>query len=189
MRKDCLITNDQAHAAIELFDQGNGYAATATKLDVHKPTLKLLHDRWLVRGTMSVMEPYQRRRLPAETKIATAKRYIAGEHKVELAKELGLASSRPILDWVKEYRDKGEGAFTPRKATGKGKTARIRAIDHGQDPDADPVPAKPDAAAKKTRVEDISLAEYRQLQDRLLRAEAENAYLKKLRALRQNGQL
>ncbi|WP_423058558.1 hypothetical protein [Brevibacterium linens] len=42
---------------------------------------------------------------------------------------------------------------------------------------------------KKTRAEDISLAEYRQLQDRLLRAEAENAYLKKLRALRQNGQL
>ena len=43
--------------------------------------------------------------------------------------------------------------------------------------------------ARKTRVEDISLAEYRQLQDQLLRAEAENAYLKKLRALRQKGQL
>ncbi|WP_092011929.1 helix-turn-helix domain-containing protein [Brevibacterium siliguriense] len=189
MRKDCLITNVQARAAIELFDHGYGYAATATKLDVHKPTLKLLHDRWLVRGTISFMEPHQPRRIPAEQKIATAKRYLDGEHKVELAKELGLASSRPILDWVKEYRDKGEDAFTPRKASGKGKTARMRAIDHGQDPDADPAPSKPDVMAKKTRVEDISLAEYRQLQDRLLRAEAENAYLKKLKALRQNGQL
>ncbi|WP_423058557.1 helix-turn-helix domain-containing protein [Brevibacterium linens] len=113
MRKDCLITNDQAKAAIELFDHGYGYVATATKLDVHKPTLKLLHDRWLVRGTMAVMEPHQRRRIPADTKIATAKRYLAGEHKVELAKELGLASSRPILDWVKEYRDKGDAAFAP----------------------------------------------------------------------------
>jgi transposase-like protein len=189
MRHDCLITNDQARAAIELFNQGLGYAATATKLDVHKPTLKLLHDRWLVRGTISVMEPHQRRRIPKEMKIATAKRYLNGEHKVELAKELGLASSRPILDWAKEYRNKGEDAFTPHQATGKGKTTRMRAIDNGQDPDADPAQAKPDVLAKKTRVEDISLAEYRQLQDRLLRAEAENAYLKKLKALRQNGQL
>ncbi|MGM0710210.1 MAG: helix-turn-helix domain-containing protein, partial [Actinomycetota bacterium] len=161
MRHDCLITNDQAQAAIELFNQGLGYAATATKLDVHKPTLKLLHDRWLVRGTISVMEPHQRRRIPKETKIATAKRYLNGEHKVELAKELGLASSRPILDWAKEYRNKGEDAFTPHQATGKGKTTRMRAIDKGQDPDADPAQAKPDVLAKKTRVEDISLAEYR----------------------------
>lgn len=189
MRKDCLITNDQAKAAIELFDHGYGYVATATKLDVHKPTLKLLHDRWLVRGTMAVMEPHQRRRIPADTKIATAKRYLTGEHKVELAKELGLASSRPILDWVKEYRDKGDAAFAPPPSSNKGKTARMHAIDNGQDPDADPAPSKPDVMTKKTRAEDISLAEYRQLQDRLLRAEAENAYLKKLRALRQNGQL
>lgn len=189
MRKDCLITDEQAKAAIELFDQGHGYAAAATKLDVHKPTLKLLHDRWLVRGTMSVMEPHQRRRIPPETKIATAKRYLDGEHKVELAKEVGLASSRTVVDWAKKYRDKGDQAFTSPPASGKGTTARMRAIDSGQDPDADPAPSKPDLMAKKTRAEDISLAEYRQLQDRLLRAEAENAYLKKLKALRQNGQL
>ncbi|MGO3022369.1 MAG: helix-turn-helix domain-containing protein [Brevibacterium sp.] len=188
MRKDCLITVEQAKAAIELFDQGHGYAATATILNVHKPSLKLLHDRWLVRGTISVMEPHQRRRIPAETKIATAKRYLDGEHKVVLAKELGLASSRTVVDWAKKYRDKGEDAFaTPPPA--KGKTARMRALDNGQDPDADPAPSKPDLMARKTRVEDISLAEYRQLQDQLLRAEAENAYLKKLRALRQKGQL
>lgn len=86
MRKDCLITDEQAKAAIELFDQGHGYASTATILNVHKPSLKPLHDRWLVRGTISVMEPHQRRRIPAETKIATAKRYLDGEHKVVLAK-------------------------------------------------------------------------------------------------------
>ncbi len=189
MRKDCLITDEQAWAAIELFDHGHGYVAAATILDVHKPSLKLLHDRWLVRGTISVMEPHQPRRIPAETKIATAKRYLNGEHKVELAKELGLASSRPIVDWAKEFRNRGDQAFAPCPTTSKGKTARIRAIDNGQDPGAVPAPSKPDVMAKKTRVEDISLAEYRQLQDRLLRAEAENAYLKKLRALRQNGQL
>jgi transposase len=188
MRDNCLITNEQAHAAIALFDHGHGYAAAATRLAVHKPTLKLLHDRWLVRGTMAVMEPHQRRLVTAETKIATAKRYLAGEHKVALAQELGLASSRPVVDWAKEYRTKGDDAFAPKPSTAKGKTARIRAIDKGEDPDAHPHPSQPDVMAPKASAEDISLAEYRQLQDRLLRAEAENAYLKKLRALRQQGQ-
>ncbi|UVI35169.1 transposase [Brevibacterium spongiae] len=113
MRKDCLITDEQAKAAIELFDKGHGYAATATKLDVHKPTLKLLHDRWLVRGTISVMEPHQPRRIPAETKIATAKRYLDGEHKVVLAQELGLASSRTVVDWAKKYRDECDSLKWP----------------------------------------------------------------------------
>lgn len=183
MRKDCLITDEQARAAIELFDQGIGFTAAATKLDVHAPSLKLLHDRWLVRGTMSVMEPYRKRRVPPETKIEFAKRYLAGEHKVALAQELGLASSPPIVAWARKYQAKGEDAFAPKPRSSKGKTARIRAIDKGQDPDATPHPSKPDAMAKKTSADDISLAEYRQLQDRLLRAEAENAYLKKLRAL------
>lgn len=188
MRQTSLITNDQALAAIELFDKGHGYAAASTILDVHKPSLKLLHDRWLVRGTMAVMEPHKRRRFPRETKISAAKRYLAGEHKVALAKELGLASTRPIVDWAKEYRTHGDAAFAPKPSTGKGKTVRVRAIDKGEDPDAKLHPSKPDVMAKKTSAEDISLAEYRQLQDRLLRAEAENAYLKKLRALRQKRQ-
>lgn len=183
MRKNCLITDEQARAAIDLFDQGLGYAAASTKLRVHTPTLKNLHDRWLVRGTMSVMEPHHNRQTPRETKVEVAKRYIAGEHKVALAQELGLASSRPVIDWAREYQEKGDDAFAPQPSSAKGKTARIRAIDKGQDPDATPPPSTPDAMAKKTSVDDISLAEYRQLQDRLLRAEAENAYLKKLRAL------
>lgn len=187
MRKNCLITDEQAHAAIELFDQGLGYAAASTRLGVHKPTLKLLHDRWLVRGTISVMNPHQRRRIPAETKIATAKRYLAGEPKVALAQELGLSSSRPVVDWAKEYRDNGDAAFVTPPAA-QGKTARIRAVEQGLDPDANPHPSKPDLMAKKTRAEDISVAEYEQLQASLLQARAENAYLKKLRALRQKRQ-
>lgn len=188
MRATSLITNEQARAAITLFEQGIGYAAASTKLDVHKPSLKLLHDRWLVRGTMALMTRAHQTRLPRETKIEIATRYLAGEHKIALAKEYELSSSRPVLDWAHEYRDKGDDAFTTPPPSTRGQTARLRAIDNGDDPDAYRHASKPDLMAKKTSVDGISLAEYRQLQDRLLRAEAENAYLKKLRALRQKRQ-
>lgn len=183
MNSRSLITKEQAEAAIDLFEQGIGYAAASTKLDVHKPSLKALHDRWLVRGTMALMERHRRTRLSRETKIEIAKRYLSGEHKIALAKEYDLNSSQPIRAWAREYRDHGDEAFITPPSTTRGKTARLRAVDNGEDPDAQRHESKPDLMAKKTHVDDISLAEYRQLQDRLLRAEAENAYLKKLRAL------
>lgn len=183
-----LITRAQAEAAVELFEAGVGYVAAATKLDAHQGSLKNLHDRWLVRGRCFLTEPRTRTDRSPETKVEIAQRYIAGEDKVDLAREYGLLSTVPVRLWARAYRRESEKAFQPTPGP-RAKTTRMRQLKRGEDPDAQgDHPSKPDLMAEKSSADEISLAEYRQLQQRLLRAEAESAYLKKLWALKQNRQ-
>lgn len=184
-----LITRAQSEAAIDLFEAGIGYVAAASRLDAPEGSLKNLHDRWLVRGRRILTDPRTRAERAPELKIEVARRYLAGEDKVDLAREHGLLSTAPVRSWARAYRREGEKAFQPGPRKPRATTKRMQQLTRGDDPDGQcDHPSKPDLMAGKSSADEISLAEYRQLQQRLLRAEAEAAYLKKLWALKRNRQ-
>ncbi|MCZ4564279.1 transposase, partial [Rhodococcus sp. IEGM 1401] len=51
-----------------------------------------------------------------EFKLAVVQRVLAGESKIELAREYGLSSARIIDPWVRGYRRDGDEALRPKRA-------------------------------------------------------------------------
>lgn len=94
-----------------------------------------------------------------EFKLEVVRRFVAGEvTALELARELELSSPKLVESWVRAYRREGEDALRP-KPKGRPATA----------------PGSPGPG------------ELERLRQENLRLSAENAYLKKLRALREQG--
>jgi transposase-like protein len=94
-----------------------------------------------------------------EFKLEVVRRFVAGEATaIELAREHELSSPRLVQDWVRAYRREGEEALRPKP---KGRPAKAA-----------------DTAGP---------GELDQLRAENLRLSAEVAYLKKLRALREQG--
>ncbi|MEV6239409.1 helix-turn-helix domain-containing protein [Lentzea sp. NPDC051838] len=99
------------------------------------------------------------RAFPFEFKLEVVRRFVGGEATaMELAAEYGLSSPKLVQRWVREYRREGEDALRPK-------------------------PKRPPKAA----AEPAELTEVERLRVENLRLAAENAYLKKLRALREQG--
>lgn len=97
-----------------------------------------------------------------EFKLDVVRAYLDGQASAaELAREHDLSSPKLVENWVRAYRRQGEDALRPKP---KGRPSK--------DPDE---PARP-------------LSELEQLRRDNERLAAENAYLKKLRALREQGQ-
>lgn len=48
-----------------------------------------------------------------EVKLDVVQRFLAGDTKVELAKEFGLSSPQLIGSWVRKYRDEGATGHRP----------------------------------------------------------------------------
>ncbi|MFC9658917.1 transposase [Nocardia sp. NPDC127606] len=92
-----------------------------------------------------------------EFKLGVVQRFLAGETKVELARELALSSPKLVETWARKYRNDGEDGLRP-KPTGRPRT--------------DPA----EAASQES-----TLAKLRRENERL---RAENAYLGKVLALR-----
>ena len=94
-----------------------------------------------------------------EFKLEVVRRFADGEGSaLELAREYDLSSPKLVEGWVRAYRREGEEALRPKR---KGRPAAA----------ADP----------------SGPSELEQLRRENLRLSAENAYLKKLRALREQG--
>lgn len=92
-----------------------------------------------------------------EFKLKVVQRFLAGETKIELAKEFGLSSPKEIERWTRKYRDEGEGGLRPKRR------------DH---------PPRPGISESGER------CELEQLRSENEQLRAEVAYLGKLRALR-----
>ena len=93
-----------------------------------------------------------------EFKLGVVRRYVSGEATaLELAREHDLSSPKLIESWARAYRRDGEEALRP-KQNGR--------------------PAVPEPSGD---------SELERLRAENLRLSAENAYLKKLRALREQG--
>jgi putative transposase len=104
------------------------------------------------------VESNAKRNFSFEVKKEVVDRFLAGETKMELAAEFELSSVKVVNLWTRAWQEGGDDALKPKP---KG---------------------RPAGTSKPT-----SLSEEDQLRQQVKRLEAENAYLKKLRDLRNQG--
>lgn len=161
MFKNSSLSEEQREAAVALFEIGWGSRAVATKLGVGRKAVLRLHDRWRVRGDTALVTKPVKRLYSFEFKLNAVQRYIAGETRVALAKELELSSPHLIAVWAGQYRAQGEEGLRP-KPKGRPRTK----------PEA---PAQPEPELQQLRRENERLR-------------AEVAFLGKVNALRDGEQ-
>lgn len=158
MQGSSSLSEDQRGAAVALFEAGWGAKAVATRLGAGVKAIGRLYDRWRVRGGTTLVGKPTKRVFSFEFKLAAVQRYLAGENKVALSKELGLSSPMLIGKWARLYRDEGEDGLRPKpKGRPKGSPATTA--------------AKPESELQRLRRENERLR-------------AEVAFLGKVQALR-----
>jgi transposase-like protein len=108
------LSEEQREAAVALFEAGWGSRAIATKLGVGRKAVLRLHDRWRVRGDTALVSKPGNRVYSFELKLNAVQRYISGETRVALAKELQLSSPHLITVWAGQYRAQGEEGLRPK---------------------------------------------------------------------------
>ena len=121
MFKSSSLSEEQREAAVALFETGWGAKSVATKLGVSRRAIGGLYDRWRVRGGTTLVTKPTKRLFSFEFKLAVVQRFLAGETKVDLAREFQLSSPALIKKWASEYRNDGEDGLRP-KPKGRPKT-------------------------------------------------------------------
>lgn len=143
--------------AVELFDEGYGRDIVAARLCMSASIV----EKWLltyrsVGSEVLLCMGSRKTRYAWEAKVAAARAVVdEGMGKPEAMAAFGIASRTPLDSWCRLYREGGADALRPKpKGRPKGSAAQ---------------------SAPKTREQE--------LEARVRRLEAENAYLKKVRAL------
>jgi len=160
MACDLRIKYDEAlkRRAAELFADGHGYTSVAGLLDVPKRTVKGWLRIWRAGGTTgltSMGKNYSK--YSYETKLSAARAVVdEGMTRSEAMSKFGIMSEAPISRWVKAYREGGAEALRPK-----------------------PKGRPPGSSAKPKE-----LTREQELERRVQKLEAENAYLKKSIALK-----
>ena len=158
MRARSSLSEHQREQLVECFEQGMGCAAAANALGVSKYVVRTLYRRFKLHGRLCLVEKPTKQQYSFEIKKEVVERHLAGETRMDLAREFGLSSDILVRDWARKWRKGGDEALKPKpKGRPKGSAA-----------------PKP-------------LTEEEKLRRRIARLEAENAYLKKLRDLRNQG--
>ena len=143
--------------AVELFERGCGYGLTARRLGVSAETVREWQKmyRAIGRGGFLAMGGKQRT-YDYETKVAAARAVVdGGMSKPEAMVHFGIASTTPLKQWCRLYREGGAQALKP-KPKGRPKGS-VRAV-------------------PPTREEELA--------ERVRKLEAQVAYLKKSIALK-----
>lgn len=144
-----------------LFEDDHGVRSVAARLGASRDAVRKLHHRWLLRGAGALIMKPTKRSFSFEFKLEVVHRFLDGEATAaELAREHDLSSPGLVKTWARKYRNEGEDSLRP--------TPRGR-------PPGDPGPPERE------------LSEVERLRRENQRLAAENAYLKKLRALRAQG--
>ena len=152
------LTQRQREQLVDLFDQGIGPTPAADRIGAPRLSSRHLHTHWRLHGRLCLVDKRTKQYLPCETKKLIVDRFLAGETAMDLAAEFGLSSGSLVNAWVRTWRQGGDEALKPKpKGRPKGSTS-----------------AGPLSEEDKLRREN----------DRL---RAENAFLKKLRDLREQG--
>ena len=158
MRARSSLSEVQREQLVELFEQGMGYTAAAKTLGVSKYAVRRLYRRFQLHGRLCLVEKPTKQQYSFDIKKEVVQRHLAGETAMDLAREFNLSSAQLVQDWVIKWRKGGDEALKPKpKGRPKGSAA-----------------PKP-------------LSEEEKLRRQVARLEAENAYLKKLRDLRNQG--
>ena len=158
MRARSSLSEHQREQLVELFEQGMGFKAAVTALDVSKYAVRMLYRRFTLHGRLCLVEKPTKQQYSFEIKKEVVQRHLAGETAMDLAREFGLSSEQLVSQWSWKWRKGGDDALKPKP---KGRP-------------------KGSAAPKLLTEED-------KLRRQIARLEAENAYLKKLRDLRNQG--
>ena len=158
LRARSSLSEHQREQLVELFEQGMGYGAAANARGASKDTVRTLCRRLKLHGRLCLVEKPTKQQYSFEIKKEVVQRHLAGETAMDLAREFGLSSDQLVKDWSWKWRKGGDEALKP-KPKGRPKGS---------------VTPKP-------------LSEEEKLRRQIARLEAENAYLKKLRDLRNQG--
>ena len=158
MRARSSLSEHQREQLVGLFEQGMGYRAAANALGVSKYAVRTLRRRFQLHGRLCLVEKPTKQQYSFDIKKEVVQRHLAGETMMDLAREFGLSSDQLVKDWSWKWRKGGDEALKP-KPKGRPKGSAV---------------PKP-------------LTEEEKLRRRIARLEAENAYLKKLRDLRNQG--
>ena len=158
LRARSSLSEHQREQLVDLFDQGVGYQAAASVVGAGIYASRGLFRRFQLRGRLCLVEKPTHQQYSFEIKKEIVERHLAGATTMELAREFGLSSEHLVKDWSMKWRKGGDDALKPKpKGRPKG------------------------SSAPKT------LTEEEKLRRQIERLEAENAYLKKLRDLRNQG--
>lgn len=152
-----LTESDQTRL-VALFEQGCGAAAAASCLGLSFKPCDRFYNRWRIHGRLVLVNKSHKRVFTFEVKRDAVQRFLAGETRMCITQDLGLASVNVVTSWVRIYRDQGEDGLRP----------------------------KPKGRRPKTGPRVLSQTE--ELEQRIRDLEAENAYLKALRDLMNNEQ-
>ncbi|WP_243788041.1 helix-turn-helix domain-containing protein [Saccharopolyspora gloriosae] len=156
------LSREQREAAVVLFGAGHGAVSAAARLGVSASAVRTLRDRWLLRGPGALIMKPTKRSYSFEFKLDVVLRFVAGQATAaELAAEHDLSSPKQVKNWARQYRRDGEDALRPKR---EGRPPR----------EPQPPPDGETAELERLRTENLRLS-------------AENAYLKKLRALKEQG--
>ena len=158
MRARSSLSEHQREQLVECFEQGMGCAAAANALGVSKYVVRTLYRRFQLHGRLCLVEKPTKQQYSFDIKKEVVQRHLAGETMMDLAREFGLSSDQLVKDWSWKWRKDGDDALKP-KPKGRPKGS---------------VTPKPLSEEDKLRGENERLR-------------AENAYLKKLRDLRNQG--
>lgn len=158
MRPHSSLTAEQRLAAVDLFEEGFGYRAVSSKLGVSASAICKLESRFKIWGRAALEIKPTRQVYSFEFKLAIVRQYLDGEGtRQDLARMHQLSSLDLLRAWIRAYRDFGEEGLRS-KAKGRPKS----------------VPRTPS----------VEVSELEKLRRENERLAAENAYLKKVRALR-----
>lgn len=159
MRTDSSLTPAQRDRAIAWFEQGKADRSVATSMGVSRWPVRHLYRRWRIHGRGVLVAKQTKTSYSFEFKAEAVRRCLAGEPKAGLAQELGLSTPKLLEKWVRTYRKEGEEGLRPKR---RGR------------------PPKPQGPA----VEESELGRLRRENEYL---RAQNAYLGKVRDLREQG--
>ena len=158
MRARSSLSEEQREQLVECFEQGMGYRAAANIVAGSTSAIRNFYRRFQLHGRLCLVEKPTKQQYSFEIKKEIVERHLAGETRMDLAREFDLSSDILVRDWARKWRKGGDEALKPKP---KGRP-------------------KGSAAPKR-------LSEEEQLRRQIARLEAENAYLKKLRDLRNQG--
>ena len=158
MRARSTLTEQQREQLVDLFEQGLAYGAASSELRLKQEPARNLYRRWQLHGRLCLMEKRTKAVYSFEIKKEIVDRHATGETKMDLAKEFNLSSHKLVEKWAKQHREGGDEALM----------------------------LKPKGRPKDSE-KPVALSEEDKLRRELKRVQAENAYLKKLRDLRNQG--
>lgn len=122
------LSQAQREWAVDLFEQGFGSQAAASRLGVKRDQVRRLENRFRLHGRLCLVSKTTKKQYSFDTKMEILRRHKAGKLKSDLAKEFGLSSPNLINHWVWQVNKGGIDALRQYKPHLKGVSYGYRKV-------------------------------------------------------------